>query len=96
MIFISVLWDRFGLHESQQCAYNRVKALKMTADCTCTDLTQPVIVTLTVHVVPGAALAVVVHSELSAGFIIVKVVWLSFLPVEEVHLQIQRLQECFY
>lgn len=65
----------------------------MTSDCTCTNLTQPVIVTLTVQVVPGAALAIVVHSELSTRFIIVKIVWLSFLPVEEVYLQTQRLQE---
>lgn len=71
-----------------------MKAMKFTADCTCTNLTQPVIVALTVHVVPGPVLAVAVHSVLSTRFIVVKIVWLSFLPVKEVYLQIQRLQEC--
>lgn len=88
--------EHADLRGQDRCDPNRVKAMKCTADCTCTNLTQPVIVTLTVHVVPGPTLAKAVHSVLSTRFIVVKIVWLSFLPVEEVYLQMQRLQECYY
>lgn len=55
-------------------------------NCTCTDLTQPVIVTLTVDIVPGPDLIPVVCSEFSTRFVALMIVWLSFLPVLEVYL----------
>lgn len=59
-------------------------SIKHFINCTCTDLTQPVIVSLTVHIVPRPGFIPAIYSEFSTRFRIVKIVWLSFLPVLEV------------
>lgn len=70
----------------------RQKWIQLLSHFTCTDLAQPSMVTLTVHIIPRPTPFFVMHFEFSTGFYIIFIVWLAILPVLEIQLQ-QRTKQ---
>lgn len=54
---------------------------------TCTDLAQPSMLCLTVHIIPRPTPDLRIQFEFSARFHIIFIVWLTLLPVLELQLQ---------
>lgn len=85
------------------CAYNPAVPIIMPQswtplkrEFTCADLTQPVVVGFTVHVVPGAAFIKVMCAEFCAWFNVALVVRFPAYPVQEIQLMNKKQKDILY